>query len=155
MDLLLRLLERRTIVALAVVLASVVLANRYGLYWLERLDMMSHPPAATTSPLAVDMLKDNEARDKAKLRGLYRAVTADIAAARAQGFKIDEMQTLADQIYAMDSTDYRATATERLNRLRLAIPQKKPFTRAAASDDQNPDQKDAPTPKTKSVKRHR
>jgi hypothetical protein len=155
MDLLLRLLEGRTIAGLAVVLASAILANRYGLYWLERADMLARPPAATTSPLAADMVKDNEARDKAKLRGLYRAVTADIAAARAEGFKVEEMQALADQIYAMDSPDYRATAAERLNRLRLAIPQKRPFSRAAAAEDQNPDRSDAPTPKTKSVKRRR
>ena len=153
MDLLLRLLERRTIIALAVALAAILFAHNYGSYWIDRADMMRHPPASAAAPLAVDILKDAETREAAKFRGLHRAVSAEISAARAQGFKIEELQTLADDILAMDKPEYRAVAIERLNKLRVAIPQKKNFKRTANTDDQNPDLFDPLPPK--SSKRHR
>ena len=147
MDLLLRLLERRTIIGLALALAALVLVDHYGAYWLESADMLLHPPASASSPLAADMLKDAETREAARVRGLHRAVSAEISAARAQGFKVDQFQALADGILAMDKPEYRAVAIERLNKLRLAIPQKKNFTRAAVAEDLNPDPLEAPEPK--------
>ena len=153
MNLLLRLLERRTIIGLSVAAAALLLVNRYGAYWLESADMTLHPPADVPQPLAADMLKDVETREAARVRGMHRAVSAEIAAARAQGFKVDGLQTHADDIFAMDSPDYRPQVIERLNKLRMAIPQKKPFTRTAGEDDRNPDRLDAPMPKPKSARR--
>ena len=75
MDLLLRLLERRTIVGLSLLLATFVIVNRFGAYWLERADMMLHPPAAASSPLSSDILKSVEVREAARVRGLTTAAT--------------------------------------------------------------------------------
>ncbi|MBI5246297.1 MAG: hypothetical protein HY923_03895 [Elusimicrobia bacterium] len=147
MDLLLRLIERRTILGLACAAAALMIVNRFGGYWLERVDMRLHPPAAVSQPLATDLLKDNEAREAARIRGMHRSVSAELAAARAQGFKVEELQKLADDILAMDSPSYRPVVIERLNKLRMAIPQKKPFTRTAGADDQNRELDDAPVPK--------
>ena len=157
MDLLLRLLERRTIVGLSLLLASFVIVNRFGAYWLERADMMLHPPASASSPLSSDILKSVETREAARFRGLHRAVSAEITAARAQGYKVDALQKIADDVLAMDKPEYRAVAIERLNKLRMAIPQKKNFTRTAGTEDQNPDLNDAPTPKPvkKAPRKHR
>ena len=147
MEFLLRLIERRTIHGLLLCAVAVVIVGRFGGYWLERLDMRLHPPAAVSSPLAGDLLKDNEKREAARIRGMHRGVSAEIAAARANGFKVDGMQQLADEIVAMDSPAYRSSVIERLNKLRMAIPQKKSFTNTAGRDDHNPELDDAPVPK--------
>jgi hypothetical protein len=149
MDLLLRLLERRVIIGIAVVLAAVWAGGRWGGYAQGRADLMMHPPADATSPLAADIVKSSEARESAKLHGLHRAVSAEIAAAAANGFQVDKFQRLADGALQLDTPKYRAAATERLNKLRLAIPQKKETFRPAAAEDLNPDLFDSPRPKSK------
>lgn len=150
MDLLLRLLERRVLAAIAAVLAAVWAAERWGGYAQGRADLMMHPPAETAaSPLSADIIKTSEARESAKLRGLHRAVSAEIAAAAANGFKVEKFQRLADSALTLDTPAYRFAAIERLNKLRLAIPQKKEAFRPAAAEDMNPDLFDSPKPKAK------
>lgn len=154
MDLLLRLLERRVILALAAALAAVWAADRWGGYAQGRADLMMHPPADTApSPLAADIIKTSEARESAKLRGLHRAVSAEIAAAEANGFEMKKFKRLADSALTLDSPAYRHAAIERLNKLRLAIPHKKEAFRPAAAEDLNPDLFDSPRPKAKAARR--
>lgn len=153
MDLLLRLLERRLVIGIAVVLAAVWAGGRWGGYAQGRADMMMHPPADASSPLAADIKKDVEARDSAKLKGLHRTVTAEIAAASANGFDVAKFQRLADSALDLDTPKYRSAAIERLNKLRLAIPQKKEAFRPAAADDMNPDMLEDPPPKRKAKRR--
>ena len=95
MDLLFRLLERRVIIAIAVVLAAVWAGERWGGYAENSADMLLHPPADAVSPLSADIIKTSEARESAKLRGLHRAVSAEIAAAAANGFNVEKFQRLA------------------------------------------------------------
>ncbi len=153
MDLLLRLLERRVIIAGAAVLAAVWVGGRWGGYAQGRADLMMHPPAPVSSPLAADIIKTSEARESAKLKGLHRAVSAEIAAAKANGFNVDKFQRLADNALGLDTPAYRSAAIERLNKLRLAIPQKKESFRPAAAEDMNPDMFDTPRPKGKAARR--
>lgn len=153
MDLLLRLLERRVIIAGAVLLAAVWIGGRWGGYAQGRADLMMHPPAPVDSPLAADIKKDVEARESAILKGLHRTVSAEIAAARANGFEVDKFQRLADSALRLDTPAYRSAAIERLNKLRLAIPQKREAFRPAAADDHNPDSFDSPRPKGRSARR--
>lgn len=152
MDLLLRLLERRFVVGIAVVLAAVWAGERWGGYAQGRADLMLHPPAEAL-PFAADIIKDAEARESAKLHGLHRAVSAEIAAAAANGFAVEKFQRLADSALGLDTPAYRSAAIESLNRLRLAIPQKKETFRPASSEDLNPDLFDNPRPKGKARRR--
>ncbi len=153
MDLLLRLLERRVIVAGAVLLAAVWIGGRWGGYAQGHADLMLHPPAPAISPLAADIKKDVEARESARLKGLHRAVSAEIAAARANGFNVDKFQRLADSALRLDTPAYRPAAIERLNKLRLAIPQKREAFRPAAAGDLNPDSFDTARPKGRPSRR--
>jgi hypothetical protein len=139
MDLMLRLLERRVVIGIAVVLAAVFIAGRWGGYAQGRYDLMQNPPADAKSPLSADIMKDVEKRESAKLKGLHRAVSAEIAAAAANGFDVEKFQRLADGALALDSPAYRSAAIERLNKLRLAIPQKKEAFRPAADGDLSPE----------------
>jgi hypothetical protein len=153
MDLLLRLLERRVIITIAIVLAVVWAGERWGGYAQGRADLMMHPPADAVSPLSADIVKTSEARESAKLRGLHRAVSAEIAAATANGFHVEKFQHLADNALGLDTPAYRPAAIERLNKLRLAIPQKRETFRPAAAEDLNPDLFDNPRPKSKAARR--
>ena len=74
-------------------------------------------------------------RDSARLRGLHRAVSAELALARSRGHDVDKLQRLADSALKLDTPAYRSAAIERLNKLRLVIPQKKETFRPAAADD--------------------
>ena len=139
MNLLLRLLERRYYVGAAVLIAAVWAAARWGSAALNHVDYLLHPPAEVVSPLADAILKETGARESAKLRGLHRAVSAEIAAARAKGFSVGKLQRLADSALALDVPAYRSAAVERLNKLRLAIPQQKEAFRPATADDVNPE----------------
>ncbi|MDD5303130.1 MAG: hypothetical protein PHS14_08470 [Elusimicrobia bacterium] len=153
MDLLLRLLERRVVIGIAVVLAAVWAGGRWGGYAQGRADLMMHPPADAVSPLSADIIKASEARESAKLRGLHRVVSAEIAAAAANGFNVEKFQHLADNALGLDTPAYRSAAIERLNKLRLAIPQKREAFRPAAAGDLNPDLFDSPRPKGKAARR--
>ncbi|MDP3544343.1 MAG: hypothetical protein Q8T11_17900 [Elusimicrobiota bacterium] len=153
MNLLLRLLERRVIVAGSALLAAVWLGGRFGGYAQVRADLMMHPPAPVESPLAADIRIAVEARESAKLKGLHRAVSAEISAAKANGFKVDKFQSLADSALRLDTPAYRSAAVERLNKLRLAIPQKREAFRPAAAGDLNPDSLDTPRPKGRPARR--
>ena len=153
MDLLLRLLERRVIITIAVAVVAVWAWNRWGGYAQGHADLMMHPPADVTSPLSADIIKTSEARESAKLRGLHRAVSAEISAATANGFKVERFQRLADSALNLDTPAYRSAAIERLNKLRLAIPQKKETFRPAAAEDLNPDLFDSSRPKAKAARR--
>lgn len=147
MNMLLRLMEWRVVAVAAVLLAAVAAADRWHGWALTRVDLWLHPPAEALSPLAADLRKDVDERGSARLRGLHRAVSAEIQAARAQGFAVDKLQRLADSALTLDTAAYRLAAIERLNKLRLAIPQKKETFRPAAADDANPDFFVEPRPK--------
>lgn len=153
MDLLLRLLERRVIIGMVVVAAAIWAGARWGGYAQGRADLMMHPPAEATSPLSAVIMKDVEARESAKLRGLHRTVSAEIAAAAANGFDVKKFQRLADNALGLDTPAYRSAAIERLNKLRLAIPQKREAFRPAAAEDLSPDLFDSPRPKSKAARR--
>ena len=153
MDLVLRLLERRVVIAIAAVLAVVWAAGRWGRCALERADLMMHPPAGAAAPMSSDIQKDAEARRSVQLRALHRAVSAEISAAAANGFKVQKFKVLADDALKLDTPAYRAAAIESLNRLRLAIPRKKEAFRPASPNDMNPDMFDSPRPKSKAAHR--
>ncbi|MBI3289610.1 MAG: hypothetical protein HYZ74_08855 [Elusimicrobia bacterium] len=147
MDLLLRLTQRRYIVAAILFLIGVVAADRWGGLALSRLDFWLHPPAAALSPLAAELRGTVDVRESARLRGLHRAVSAEIEAARAKGLDVDKLQRLADSALTLDAPAYRAAAVERLNKLRLVIPRSKEDFRPAAQGEANPDFFDPPRAK--------
>ncbi|MBI4061205.1 MAG: hypothetical protein HY403_07225 [Elusimicrobia bacterium] len=153
MDLLLRLLERRLVLGIAAALAAIWAGERWGGWARDRIEQALQPPAETASPLAGDIKKDVEVRESAKLRGLHRAVSAEIAAAAANGFEVGMLQRLADNALDLDTPAYRSAAVERLNKLRLAVPRKKEAFRTAAASDLNADASDSPRPKGKAVRR--
>ncbi len=135
MEMMLRLLKPRNILTATVFLAAVAFALRFGHSTLERIEFWLHPPAAVFSPLAADLIKDADARQSAHLRGLHRAVNAELRAARSKGADVVALQLLADSALTLDVPGYRSSAIERLNKLRAAIPRIKSVTRPASNED--------------------
>jgi hypothetical protein len=146
----LRLLDRRWVLGLGALAVLIFAVGEWGGAVLYRIDVLRNPPAApaSKSPLAADMIRDVQARESAKLRGVYRSVNAELAAARARGHDVSKLQALADSALRLDKPNYRAAAIERLNRLRLVIPQRKESFRPANADDLNPES-DTPEPRAR------
>ena len=134
MNLLLRLTERRSIAAAILLLAAVATVLRWGAWAHPRLELWLHPPAVESSMLAAPLLKDSDARQSARLRGLHRKVSREIQAAAALGFAVDKLQRLADAALTLDSAAYRSVAFESLNKLRLSVPRKEDIARPGADD---------------------
>jgi hypothetical protein len=148
----LRLLDRRWVFGLAATAFLIFAVGEWGGSVLYRIDVWRNPPAApaSQSPLAADLLRDVQARESAKLRGVYRSVSAELAAARARGHDVAKLQSLADSALKLDKPNYRNAAIERLNKLRLVIPQRKEAFRPANADDLNPESEtETPTPRAK------
>ena len=137
----LRLLDRRWVIGLCVAAFLIFAVGEWGGSILYRIDVMRNPPApaASQSPMAADMMRDVQARESARLRGVYRSVSAELAAARARGHDVAKLQALADSALKLDKPNYRGAAIERLNKLRLVIPQRKESFRPANADDLNPE----------------
>lgn len=145
-----RLLDRRWLAAGAAVLAALFVWGNWRDVIVEKAEFALHPPAPVSSPLAADLKRDVQARDSAKLKGLYRRVNAELAAARARGAQVENLQALADSAMELDSEKYRAAAMERLNKIRLVIPQPKAAILPAGPDDLNPEKPiESPAPKAK------
>ncbi len=147
METILRFLNARSFAVAGIVLASVVLADRYqGVprrWWSARVDS----GADGRSTLSADISAELDKVESRKLRALHKAVSAEIAVARAKGFDVARLQPIADKALALDVPAYRPAAVERLNRLRLVIPQEKESFRPAAVDE---DPSDGPaTPRSR------
>lgn len=102
---------------------------------------------------APDIAADLDARESKKLQSLYRDVSAEIAAAQARGRRMDGLQASADAALKLDRPETRAYAIERLNRLRLAIPQALDALRPSSSGDEGSDA--PPTPPSTAPRRRR
>lgn len=151
MDLLLHLLERRVIFGILALSFGIFYFDKYGGALSDRVDRYVHPPVVNKpSPLALDIIKDNQARQSAKLRGLHRTISAEIAVARSNGFDVERLQRIADSALQLDEPEFRPAAMERLNRLRLAIPTKKENFKPASAEDLNPDNQETERPKSRS-----
>lgn len=135
MDLMLRMLQHRYIAASIILLVIVALALRRGDAVVQRVDLWLHPPASSFSPLAADLVKDADARQSSRLRGLHRIVNAELRVARGKGIDVAALQQLADSALALDAPATRPLAIERLNKLRATIPRRKGVTRPASNDD--------------------
>jgi len=138
METLLRLLNARTFLAVAALVALVLLVDRFGGYprvWYEaRQDAGERGASSLSGAIARDL----DARESAKLKALHRAVSDEIAAAQAKGLNVANLQAIADKALGLDDPRYRHAAMERLNQVRLAVPQvSEVVVPATDADDKN------------------
>ncbi|MFI5362733.1 MAG: hypothetical protein ACHQ49_12240 [Elusimicrobiota bacterium] len=150
MDLILRWLNARGFLIAGGAIAALVVVVKFHdapYRWYEDRRFASERGAA----LATDISADLDGRESMKLKGLYRDVSAEIAAARARGRRVDGLQAAADAALRMDSAATRPFAVDNLNRLRLAIPHPLDDVRPSVPGDEPSD--GPPTPKSKAARR--
>lgn len=147
METILRFLNARSFAIAGLVVAAVVLADRYQeiprRWWQERQDAADRGSSALGKAIDADL----DRKESQRLRALHKAVSEEIAAAQAKGFDVARLQPIADKALALDTPAYRPAAMERLNKLRLVIPQSMEPFRPAAADEEPSDA--PPTPKAK------
>lgn len=147
METILRFLNARALAVAGIVVVVVVLADRYQgfprRWWQERVDAAERGQSSLSATIAQDL----ERKESMRLRALHKAVSEEIAAARAKGFDVARLQPIADKALALDTPAYRPAAMERLNKLRLVIPQTMEPFRPAAADEEPSDQPATPTAK--------
>jgi hypothetical protein len=139
MDLILRYLNARGFVLVGGTIAGFVLLVKFydaPYRWYEDRRFAKERGGAS---LATDISKDLDVRESLKLKGLYRDVTSEIAAAKARGRPVDSLQTAADAALRLDTAATRPMAMDSLNRLRLAIPQPLDAVRPSAGGDEKSD----------------
>ncbi|MFI5346521.1 MAG: hypothetical protein ACHQ51_09130 [Elusimicrobiota bacterium] len=146
MELILRFLNLRTFLIAGGIVAAIVLADRFQEYprgWYER---KMNARERGLSPLGASISQDLEARESARLKALHRTVSDEIAAAQAKSFNVSRLQAIADKALALDTPRFRPAAIERLNHLRMVIPQASEQFRPASENDDPSDIPDAPKP---------
>lgn len=94
-----------------------------------------YPPQPLATKTAAPIERELDLKQSQRLRALHRAVSAEIAAASARGRKVAGLQRLADAIMALDMPGYRLEAMEKLNGVRLRIPQGEPVRAISPDDD--------------------
>jgi hypothetical protein len=155
MERLLRWLNARTFLYLVAAAGGVFLADRYQ--GLARLAYENAVRPVERGPrvLPSDLLQELDARESLKLISLHRTVSAELAAAKAKGFDVAKLQAAADSALGLNVPKYRAAAMERLNKLRLAIPQGQSGVRPATLADEASDSPKIPKPSLKRSRRRR
>jgi len=144
METLLDWVTPRTLLAAAGFVALLLGADRYGGHALQWYDLWRHPAVGPATG-GEDITADLERQRSAHFRALHARVSGEIAAARAKGLDVGSLQQTADSMLAFDTPRYRAAAIDRLNKLRLAVPQAPETVRTATLDE--PENDDVPTPK--------
>lgn len=151
METILRFLKLRYFLIAGGLVVFVMVADRYQEYprgWYEHWRNASE---RGRSPLGDAIAADLDAKQSARLKALHATVSAEIAAAQAKGFNVARLQAIADKALLLDTAKYRPAAMERLNKLRLVIPQAvEPFRPAAEGEEPS----DMPeTPKSTPLRR--
>lgn len=153
METILRFLTARNLAMAGSVALGVVILDAYQEYPRRVLDRLFSGPRAEAVAPALDMDQDLNRRESLKLKRLHATITAEISAAAAKGLRVDGLQRAADSALQLDTPRYRAAAIERLNKLRLAVPQGAAGIRPAIPSD---DPSDGPkTPRSRTVPRKR
>jgi len=155
MDFLLRSLNARVLLLFGGSLAFLALALRYydaPYRWYQDRRFAQERGAVVFAP---DIAQDLEKRNSMKLLGLYRDVSAEIAAAKARGLRVDGLQLAADRALTMNTPQGRVYAFDSLNRLRVSIPQTHDALRPAGDADVPADNLATPPAKAAHGKRSR
>jgi hypothetical protein len=152
MEVLLDWISYRALAAVGALVILVFAADRYGGYPIQWYDRWRHPPVGAAVG-GEDIKLALEQEQSVRLHSLYQRVSREIAAAEAQKLDVAGLQASADALLAFDKPRYRVFAIERLNKLRMAIPQRSEAARPASLEEAADDE--IPTPQATSAGKRR
>jgi hypothetical protein len=124
--------------ALAVLAAAVLVsAIRHAPEVEERWLRWRYPPQRSAGPLGDEILKNLRSQEIKRVEAAHRRVAELLAAARAQGLEVSELEARAQVALALAGVDAkRAEALDLLNSVEMAIPRKTTDTlRPATRED--------------------
>ncbi|OGS41440.1 MAG: hypothetical protein A2506_06655 [Elusimicrobia bacterium RIFOXYD12_FULL_66_9] len=151
METLLDWLNLRTFTAVAALTSVVFLAVTFqdqSRNWYRR---WRYAAQTEKTSLAATIESDLEAKASLKLRYLHQEVSLDISRAVAEGFPVAPLQATADGLLQLDTPALRSQGIDRLQKLRLTIPRKKPILRVLNDEDDE----ETPTPNARTAPRAR
>jgi hypothetical protein len=134
LELLLKWVTGRNVALFFVLCASVWTLDAYQEYPRRAYARLFPPQATARDARGADILGDLDAKESLRLRALHRQVALEIASAGAQGRPVGGLRRLADSALALDRAGYRAQGIDKLNAVRLKIPQGD-AVRAVSPDD--------------------
>lgn len=136
LDFLLKWLTGRTFIVFLVACAVVWAGLEYQSPALAAYERWRYPPQKRDAKASAAIEKELDAKESLRLRALHREVSREIAAAARRGRSTDGLQRLADATLALDMPGYRAGAMEKLNEVRMRIPQAEAVRAISPEDDQ-------------------
>ncbi|MBI5622651.1 MAG: hypothetical protein HY924_02605 [Elusimicrobia bacterium] len=122
MDLLLRLANGRTLLALLAAGCGLILLLRVSPASLRWLHDRRYPPQKASNPLGDQILRELSEKDRLRVEALHRGLLDELAAAKAQGFDVADLETRAQTAASFNVTRTRAEAERLLNEVRRDIP---------------------------------
>lgn len=135
LDFLLKWVTGRNVALLLAALLAVWAAELFQEYPRRAYERWRYPPQAAAAKTAGDIEKDLDRKESLRLRALHRAVSAEIAKAAGRGAEVAGLQRLADATLSLDMPGYRLIAMEKLNAVRLRIPQGESVRAISPEDD--------------------
>lgn len=127
MELLQRIATRRNLVLLLLGLGVGRAWMRYGHIPKSAYREWREPPrqAPAADPAGKELLDAVEARERKRLIGRHRRISAKLEEARGNGFEVAGLQAKADAALKLNSKDLRRQAARTLSEVELAIPRKR------------------------------
>ncbi len=125
MDYLFKFFTPRKVFLFIVLLAAASLARRYGHDLRDFYLARRYPPVGGPSPAGRDISRKWDEAESRHVVSEYQRVCASLAAARAQGFKVDGLKAEADAALALNTPAYRRQALQILSKVEFSIPRKR------------------------------
>jgi len=100
---------------------------RWGHVAKSAYNQRMHPPVSrpAVDPAGQELLDAVELRDRKRLVGRHRRISAKLEEARANGFEVGGLQAKADAALKLNSKALRRQAHRTLSEVELVIPRKK------------------------------
>lgn len=136
MDFLLKWVTGRTVAVFCALAALIWAADTFQQYPRAAYQRWRYPPQKGDSKASASIERELDAKESLRLRALHRQVSAEISAAQARGRQVAGLQRLADSILSLDMPGYRLDGMERLNGVRMRIPQGESVRAISPEDDQ-------------------
>ncbi len=154
LDLLLRYVTVRNVIAVVIMAAAAPVAVRFGCYARWRYMQAVYPPVRGSSSGADDIGQSLDRKAGDKIAAQYRRVSFLLAQAKTDGFDVTALEYKASQAQAYNAPGSRPLAAQLLAETEMAVPRKKvqyipvydPAPNDMMSDDDTPKPKASAAP---------
>lgn len=154
MELLLKVLTRRNLVALAALAGLLLAAERFQAYPRRWLGQRLYPPQGHADPGGAEITALNDRRQSLALHRRYQRLVARLDQAESEGFDVSVLRRKAAIALQLDAPGRRRSAATILAETELRLPFRKTMYLPAAADEPEADDipPDVPGRKVRAVR---